>query len=164
MIGTPPSARKLLPIPSNSAEHAEQFAHTWVDRLEHHVEGRMHALSIPEHQIGASDPAHGVPWRVFFPHERIGGSVLAGGRICVDSGVLNPELLIERYGASVGMIWEKSRLRDRIDAIIVHELTESWAGSHDSAEALAPETDLPISVGARRILLAMSPQGKTPED
>ena len=60
--------RRIPAIPADPAERAVQFAHTWADRLEHHVEGRMHALDIPEHQIGASDLEHGVPWRIFFPH------------------------------------------------------------------------------------------------
>jgi len=48
MVGIPPSARKIPAIPADPAEHAVQFAHTWAGRLEHHVEGRMHALDIPE--------------------------------------------------------------------------------------------------------------------
>jgi len=98
MIGTPPSARKIPAVPADPAEHAVRFAHTWADRLEHHVEGRMHALDIPEHQIGASDLEHGVPWRVFFPHEHTGDGNVPGGRITVDSGVPNPELNAEKYG------------------------------------------------------------------
>jgi hypothetical protein len=41
--------------------------------LENFVEGRMHVLDIPEHQIGSSDHKHGVAWRTFFPHEGNGG-------------------------------------------------------------------------------------------
>ncbi len=59
--------------PSHPADHAEEFAHTWVDRLENHVEGRMHALDIPEEQIGSSDHERGIAWRTFFPDERDGG-------------------------------------------------------------------------------------------
>ena len=37
-----------------------------MDRLESFVEGWMHALDIPEHQIGSSGHKHGVPRRTFF--------------------------------------------------------------------------------------------------
>jgi len=96
----------------------------------------MHALDIPENHIGFSDLSHGVPWRLFFPHDRKGSGVV-GKRISVDSGVFNPELLTERYGPRVGTIWAISRLRDRIDAVIIHELAESQTGTHEAAEVLA---------------------------
>ena len=48
-----------------------------------------------------------------------------------------------------GEVWAKSRLRDRIDAIIAHEDAESLTGGHDLAEAMAPDTTLPITEGAR---------------
>jgi hypothetical protein len=44
MVGTPPSERMLGAIPADPADHAEEFAHTWVDRLEVYVEERMRAL------------------------------------------------------------------------------------------------------------------------
>ena len=46
----------------------------------------------------------------------------------------------------------KSRLRDRIDAVIAHELAEGQTGTHEGAEALAADTDLAVAEGARRIL------------
>ena len=78
----------------------------------------------------------------------------------VNSVVLNPELLTERYGLEVGKIWAKSRLRDRIDAVIAHEVAEARTGRHEGAEAMAAETDLPVSEGARRILRAMARRGR----
>ena len=54
-----------------------------------------------------------------------------------------------------GNVWAKSRLRDRIDAIIAHEDAESLTGDHDLAEAMAPDTTLPITDGARQILRAI---------
>ena len=47
-----------------------------------------------------------------------------------------------------GEVWAKSRLRDRIDTIIAHEDAESLTGDHDLAEAMAPDTTLPITEGA----------------
>ena len=63
MVGTPPSARKSPAVPADPKHHAERFAAEYADRLEHYVEGRMHSLGIPEEQMGASDPDHGVPWQ-----------------------------------------------------------------------------------------------------
>ena len=116
----------------------------------------MHALDIPEEQIGSSDHLHGVVWRCFFPFERTGGGNVSGGRISVDSGVLNPELNAAEIGPKAQAVWEKSRLRDRIDATIAHEFEEAARGSHEAAVAAAPDTSLPIGEGARRILRAIA--------
>ena len=140
---------------SDPAEHAKDFAHRWVDRLETAVEGRMHVLNLHDDFIGTSDHAHGVEWRTFFPHEHDGGNVTAVGRINVDSGVLNPELLTEPYGDEAAQVWQNERLRNRIDAIIIHELSEFEAESHEGALALAPRTVRPITQGTRKILRAM---------
>ncbi len=138
--------------PDDPADHAEEFAPTWVDRLENSVEGRMHALDIPEEQIGSSDHEYGVVWRCFFPYERTGGGNATGGRISVDSGVLNPKLNAAEMGPKARAIWEKSRLRDRIDATIVHEYEEAARGSHEAAVAASPDTLLPLGEKARHLL------------
>jgi hypothetical protein len=152
MIGTPPSKQQM---PEDPMLHARKFANEYADKLENYVEGRMHALNVPEKYMGLPDLARGLPWAVFHPNGMTGGSVI-GEKIAVNSGVLNPELLTERYGLEVGQIWAKSRLRDRIDAVIAHEVAEAKTGSHEGAEALAAETDLPVSEGTRRILRAMA--------
>jgi hypothetical protein len=69
------------------------------------------------------------------------------------SGVFDTELMAKRPEA--GAVWAKSRLRDRIDAVIAHEEAESLTGDHDLAEAMAPETALPITNEARQILRAI---------
>jgi hypothetical protein len=69
--------------------------------------------------------------------------------VVVDSGVLNPELLKGNKG---GRIWPKMRLKDRIDAIIVHEYEELRSGGkHAEALKAAAKTELPISDEARRL-------------
>jgi hypothetical protein len=143
------------PIPLDPSEHAADFAARWVEQLEIATEGRMHALEVPERQIGASDHKNGVARRTFFPDEGNGGSNGPGGRINVDAGVLNLDLLTRDYGDEATMIWAGQRLRDRIDAIIIHELAEAEAGTHEAALTLAPETVRPISAGTRKILRAM---------
>ena len=92
---------------------------------------------------------------VWSADEREGGGVATGGRLSVDSGVLNPDQMNRDYGEEVGKIWAASRLRDRIDAIIIHEESEAQSGTHEEALALAPQTKRPISQEARQILQAM---------
>jgi hypothetical protein len=152
MIGIPPSARD---IPADPLAHAREFANEYADYLENYVEGRMHALGVPEEQIGTADKSRNLPWAVFHPNGTTGGAVL-GEKIAVDSGIFNPELLTERYGQAVGKTWAKTRLRDRIDAVIAHEIAESQAGTHEGAERLAAVTELGVSEGARRVLRSMT--------
>jgi hypothetical protein len=152
MIGTPPSARKLSAIPIDPVEHARQFAREWEDVAETYVQKRMRELGIPEHQIGAIEYARGGGRRAFDPEGREGGTNDSFGRIYIDSGVLNPVLMGRRYGPEVALLWEKSPLPDKIDAVIAHELAEIQTGSHSVAETLAAETLLPIREGARHIL------------
>jgi hypothetical protein len=79
-------------------------------------------------------------------------SVIKGG-INVDPGVFNPELL-----AGQAPSWETASLRDRIDAVIIHELTEhnsrgpNTGMRHRSAVVRSPSTTANISPRAKRIL------------
>jgi hypothetical protein len=152
MIGLPPSVRQ---VPEDALLHARQFAREYADKLENYVEGRMHALDLSDNQIGLPDASRGLPWAVFHPNGTTGGSVI-GDAIAVNSGVFNPELLDERYNPEIGKTWAKTRLRDRIDAVIAHEIAEGQAGTHEGAEQLAADTELPVSEGTRRILRAMA--------
>jgi hypothetical protein len=53
-------------------------------------------------------------------------------------------------------LFEKSRLRDRLDSIIAHEYEEHRHGmSHNAALKTAPRTGLPITERAREICRAM---------
>jgi len=49
-------------------------------------------------------------------------------------------------------LWEKSRLRDRMDAVIAHEHEEARGIPHEEVVELAPDTTLPIGDNAQRIL------------
>jgi hypothetical protein len=131
------------------------FSRRWADRLDEYCAIRMEELGIPPQRIGASDPRHSIAWCAFNPHEDTGGSISMGGRINVDSGVFHPDLMTKPYGRKASKVWAKSRLRDRIDAVIVHELNEADHTSHEAALMAAPATTLPITDGARRILRAM---------
>ncbi len=149
MVGSPPSAR-FPAIPADPAQHAVWSAHEWADVAETYVQKRMRRLGIPEQQIGVRRRERNYRRAAFVPGERDGGGITPDG-INVDSGVLNPELNAEEIGRHAAALWEKARLRDRIDAVIAHEYEESITGTHKGAEIRAPDTALPISDHARRI-------------
>jgi hypothetical protein len=138
-------------VPTDPADHAQDFSGRWADRLDEYCTIRMDELGIPNEKNGEQDPNHPQTWRAFVPEERTGGYTSRG--ITVDSGVLNPELLKGKKG---GRIWPRARLRDRIDAIVAHEWAESRLVDHAAALRAAARTDLPVSEGARRILRAMA--------
>jgi hypothetical protein len=137
-------------IPVDPAEHAEDFAHRYADRLEQYCALRMEALGIPVDKNGAPDFDRDGRWRAFDPTGRSGGNIASG--VYLNSGVLDPELLKGKGSR----LWPKTRLRDRIDAIIAHEWEEDRHGTHEAAVAAAPKTDLPISDHARRMCPAMA--------
>ena len=155
MIGLPPSARGLTGRPTDLALHAEVLAHEWADVGESYCRKRMRELGVPEDKIGVRRRELNYRRAAFLPGERDGGGVTPDG-INVDSGVLNPELNAEAIGPEASSLWARSRLRDRIDAVIAHEHEERIAGSHDDAVFLAVGTPLPISNRARRILEAIA--------
>ncbi len=154
MIGMPPSAR-FPAIPADPAEHAVRSAHEWVDVAETYVQERMRQLGVPEWQIGVRRRERNYRRVAFVPSEGDGGGITPDG-INVDSGVLNPQLNAEEIGPRASAIWERARLRDRIDAVIAHEYEESIAGTHKGAEMRTADTALPISDKARRILRAIA--------
>jgi hypothetical protein len=133
--------------PSDTADHAQDFALRWMDRLELYCIERMQALGIPEEMIGQPDYDGDGRWRAFNPYGRRGGENTTG--VVIDSGVLNPGLMRGQKGRR---IWPGVRLRDRIDSIISHEYEElRHGGSHAEAIKAAARTALPIRKGARRL-------------
>ncbi len=152
MIGLSPSARGLTGRPADVAEHAKVVAREWGDVAESFVQKRMRELGIPDHQIGAPDYDRGGAHHVFLWGEMEGGTNDHHGRLFVDSGVLNPRLNAEVNGPDATKLWEKSRLRDRIDSVIAHEHLEAQGVPHEEVVERVAETTLPISENARRIL------------
>ncbi len=68
-------------------------------------------------------------------------------------GVRRVFLADEAIGAATApKVWTKSRLRDRIEAVIVHEHLEAQGIPQDEVVERAADTDLPIGENARRIL------------
>jgi hypothetical protein len=149
MVGVPPSARQVSADP---ALHAVDFSHRYAEPMDYHVANRMMELGIPANRIGSSDVDLGIRHAAFHPQDRIGGSNSPGGRLTVDSGVFNPELMAGNHAAKV---WPRSRLRDRLDAIIAHEYEEAQGDGHMAALARGPDTELPIREGARELLRSM---------
>lgn len=156
MIGLPPSARGLTGRPADPAEHAKLVAREWEEVIEAYTQKRMRELGIPEHSIGAPDYERGGTRRAFLPNESKGGTNDFAGRLYVDSGVLNPALNAEENGPEAASLWIKSRLRDRIDAVIAHEYVEGRGLPHDQVVERVGGTGLPISDNARRILRSIA--------
>jgi hypothetical protein len=52
-------------------------------------------------------------------------------------------------------MWRRTRINDRAQAIIAHELAEHEYGDHELALIAGPETELPISRAARELLRQM---------
>ena len=152
MIGPPPSQRPMWHDP---AAHARDFAWRYAELLDQFVAVRMEELGLSDDQMGMPDRARGIPWATFHPGGIDGGNVFSSGRLIVDSGVLNDDLLTRDYAKEAADLFRKARLRDRIDAIIAHEYEEHRTGSHVGSLKAAPETILPISDRARVILRAM---------
>jgi hypothetical protein len=133
--------------PRDPADHAEDFAHRWCDKLEEHCSVRMQELGIPDDMNGQPDYDGDGRWTAFNPYGRQGGENTTG--VVIDSGVLNPDLL---KGEKGGRIWARMRLRDRIDGAISHEYEElRHGGDHAAAVKAAPKTELRISYEARRL-------------
>ena len=173
---SPPGHRRTnlapaVPIPIDPAEHAEDFALRHARVLEVYSRRRMRELGIPEGRIGAYDSDFDFRQAAFFPRERTGGENSPGARINLNSGVLNPNLLAGMFDPEVRQVWEKGRLRDRIDAVIVHEDLEGLAVAE--GKSFQPRTPPPSlgrrrhpdrsRRGARRILRAMAEHTQPPE-
>jgi len=142
-------------VPADPADHAEDFAHRYAEPLDWLAGIRMEELGIPIDRIGSNDHDHGLSGAAFNPYERDGGGNNPNGPVNVDSGVFNPDLMTKAYTKKTAKLWRKSRLRDRIDAIIAHEISEADHGTHEAALKMAPKTELPINDRARRILVEM---------
>jgi hypothetical protein len=134
-----------------------------VDSSRHHAEDldivagqTMMDLGIPDDQMGARDPDRNREPHSFCPSERTGGGVSHAGQITLDSGLMNPDLLAVACDEETHEMWRRTRIRDRVQAIIAHELAEhEYGGDHELALIAGPETKLPISHAAKELLKQM---------
>jgi hypothetical protein len=153
MIGDPPSSRQ---VPLDPGLDAIDFSKRYAQEIDLAESQRMMEMGIPTSRIGMRDTAHGIRYAAFHPHGTEGGNNSPDGGLIVDSGLFNLDLLNADYGKKASSVFERSRLRDRLDAIIAHEYEEHRHGmSHVEALEHAPATELPISDRAREILRAM---------
>jgi hypothetical protein len=76
--------------------------------------------------------------------------------VTLDSGLMNPDLLKDGYDEEAQRAWQRTRISDRAQAIIAHELAEhEYGGDHELALIAGPETKLPISYEAKELLRKM---------
>jgi hypothetical protein len=142
--------------PTDPAEHAQDFSRRYAEDLEIVAGQVMIDLGIPDDQMGARDPDRHRERHSFFPTDSTGGSVSPAGQITLDSGLMNPELLAVGYDEGAQTAWSRTRIGDRAQAIIAHELAEyEYGGDHELALIAGPETKLPISQAARELLRKM---------
>jgi hypothetical protein len=142
--------------PTDPADHAEDFSHRYAQELDIVAGQAMLDLGIPNERMGARDPDRNREHHSFFPADRTGGSVSPAGQITLDSGLLNPELLTAGYDEATQRMWQRTRIMDRAQAIVAHELAEHQCdGDHELALIAGPETNLPISHESRELLRQM---------
>ena len=142
--------------PSDPADHAVDFSQRYADDLDIVAGQVMIDLGLTNFQMGARDPDRDREHHAFFPTDTTGGSISPAGQVTLDSGLMNPELLTENYDETARRAWQRTRLADRAQAIIAHELAEHENNDdHDLALIAGPETKLPISHAARELLRRM---------
>jgi hypothetical protein len=142
--------------PSDPADHAEDFSHRYAEDLEIVAGQAMLDLGLTNDQMGERDHERGSRHYCFFPQDGQGGTVSHAGQVTLDSGLMNPDLLAENYDAETRRAWQRTRLADRAQAIIAHELAEhEHGGDHELALIAGPGTELPISHAARELLRKM---------
>jgi hypothetical protein len=141
--------------PENPADHAQDFSHRYADDLEILSGQVMIDLGLPAERMGARDPERNREHHTFFPGDREGGTVSLAGQVTLDSGLMNPDLLANGFNDATQKLWQRTRVRDRAQAIIIHELAEYEHCDHELALIAAPDTTLPITQEARELLRQM---------
>lgn len=137
-------------VPADPADHAQDFAHRYADRLDWLVAIKMEKLGIANDQIGSNDHNRGLIRAAFNPWEREGGGNGPGRQINLDSGIFNPDLM-KRFGRKAHKAWRDSSVDTRAESAIAHEYEKAKTGSHVLAVERAPHTELPISHEAREL-------------
>jgi hypothetical protein len=141
--------------PADPADHAEDFSRRYAHELDVASGQVLMDLGIDPDRLGATDPED-LAYKTFHPGERTCGSLTPDGRITLDSGVMNPEVMDAPYGKEAGDFWRsKLRLRDRMQAAGAHEYEEYEGGNHEAALTRGPVSALPVSEPAWEMLRKM---------
>jgi hypothetical protein len=141
--------------PPDPADHAQDFSYRYAQDLDIVAGQTMMDLGLSNNLMGGRDPERAGEHHSFFPSDREGGTVSRTGQITLDSGMMNPDLMAP-YDEATQKLWRRTRIRDRAQAIIAHELAEyEYGGDHELALIAGPETTLPISHAARELLKQM---------
>lgn len=155
---------EIMAVPNRSRyfeRHIIEFINEWQAEpvLESYIRRRMQDLGVRPNQIGIIDDVE--TGEAFSLEHFMGGrntrpAWLPGvekGGINVDPGIFNPDFLADK-----AQCWATTSLRDRIDAVIIHELMEYNSRfptpglRHESAILRSPSTTANISTGAKKIL------------
>jgi hypothetical protein len=153
MIGTPPSQRGMWP---DTVAHARDFSLRYGEEIDLAISQRMVDLGIPRERIGMPDDDRGIEWAAFHPRGTNGGYNSPDGRLVVESGLFNLDLLRKDYGDEAAKLYATSDVASRLDSIIAHEYEEHrHGGSHVEALRHAASTELSITDRAREIGRAM---------
>ena len=84
------------------------------------------------HAIGMPDYVHGIRHAAFHTHGTEGGNISPDGRMIVDSGLFNADLLKADYGRKAGKLFDGPRLRDRLDPILRMNMKSNGTASATS--------------------------------
>jgi hypothetical protein len=141
--------------PEDPADHAEDFSRRYAQELDIAAGDTLTEIGIPPSRLGGTDPED-LEYKTFHPAERDCGGLSPDGRITLDSGVMNPNVMDAPYGKEAGEFWRSNmRLRERMQAAGAHEYEEFEGGDHEAALKRGPETPLRISEAAREMLRKM---------
>ena len=154
--------------PYQSPDSVIDFTTRYYAELNIVLGNRMRQLGVPEDMIGIrSYPGLDEGPFVRFPSTQIGGNlnpnVMPGRQagVALDHGIFD----VAHPRMTRISSWSRSTLRDRVDTAIVHEYIEAtlrppshlkglaavdWL--HNEAVRRAPDTTMPITARARRIL------------
>lgn len=91
----------MASIPNNPADHAKDFARRYAADLDIAAGELLMGIGIDSARLGAIDPEDLVDNK-FHPAERTVGSLTPDGRITLDSGIMHPDALDERYRRDAG--------------------------------------------------------------
>jgi hypothetical protein len=115
--------------PPDPAEHAIDFSHRYAEDLEIVAGQAMMDLNLTKDQMGAQDHERASEHHAFFPQNEEGGTVTPDGRVMLDSGIMNPNLLDAGYDEPTQKLWRNTKIRHRAQAReLLKQMESGWRG------------------------------------